>query len=183
MTWRDDGLETEVKIRISAAQVPELRRRFRESDCPIVHARAREENYLFDFSDGRLQKQGCALRLRLFGEGGILTFKGVARPDPLFKTRPELESEVTDPASLRLILESLGLAVSFKYEKYREIYRTATSRGTVFLCLDETPVGTFVELEGPEDGILESARRFGWESHQFIRKSYTELYREGPAES
>ena len=55
---------------------------------------------------------------------------------------------------LQKILEELGLHVWFRYEKYREEF----SADDVVIAVDETPVGMFVEIEGGEDAIHETAR-------------------------
>jgi len=41
--------------------------------------------------------------------------------------------------------------------------------------LDETPLGCFVELEGPPEEIDSAAQRLGFTPDQYIRESYREL--------
>jgi adenylate cyclase class 2 len=44
--------------------------------------------------------------------------------------------------------------------------------------LDETPVGTFVELEGPIPAIDRAAAALGFSKKDYIAKSYLQLYLE-----
>jgi len=44
--------------------------------------------------------------------------------------------------------------------------------------LDETPIGTFVELEGPADAIDRAATELGFSRHDYVLKSYLVLYME-----
>ena len=44
------------------------------------------------------------------------------------------------------------------------------------VCLDQTPVGCFIEIEGSAEGIKYLAAHFGWT--EFITKSYVDLYLE-----
>ena len=62
--------------------------------------------------------------------------------------------------------------VWFRYEKYREEY----AAGNVTVALDETPVGTFVEIEGDEHGILTITRALGRTPDDFILSSYRRLF-------
>ena len=48
-----------------------------------------------------------------------------------------------------LACSKLGFRVWFRYEKYREEF----AHEDVTIAIDETPVGTFVEIEGSEQGI------------------------------
>ena len=176
------GLETEVKIRVDEASLVEIRARLSELGSRPLAKRAKEENLLFDFSDRRLEREGCALRLRAYGEESLLTFKGKARADSRLKEREEIETLVSDGSATRELLCSLGLGVSFRYAKYREIHELGLSGEKVVFCLDETPVGTFVEIEGPEAAIDEAAALFGWGSEVFVRTNYVELYRRGAEE-
>ncbi len=172
-------LETEIKIRIDKASLAEIRTRLSELGAQPLAKRAKEENLLFDFPDHRLEREGYALRLRAYGEESLLTFKGKARADSRVKEREEIETLVSDGSATRELLCALGLGVSFRYAKYREIHELSLSGKKVVFCLDETPVGTFVEIEGPEKAIDEAATIFGWGSDSFVRTNYVELYRKG----
>jgi adenylate cyclase class 2 len=48
--------------------------------------------------------------------------------------------------------------------------------GTV--TLDETPIGDFLELEGPSDWIDRTARDLGFSTSDYITSSYITLYME-----
>jgi adenylate cyclase, class 2 len=109
--------------------------------------------------------------VRADGPHSLLTFKGPVQPGPV-KIREELETVVADGALLHLILTRLGFQVWFRYQKYREEF----TRGDVIVAVDETPVGTFVEIEGPEPGIMATARAMGRTPAEFILDSYYRLF-------
>ena len=44
------------------------------------------------------------------------------------------------------------------------------------LVLDETPIGTFVELEGPGSAIDQAARALGFSPRDYVLKNYLVLY-------
>ena len=73
---------------------------------------------------------------------------------------------------LKHVLEELGLHVWFRYEKYREEYGAED----VTIALDETPVGTFVEIEGGDKGIHAMTRALGRSTADFILDSYRGLF-------
>jgi adenylate cyclase class 2 len=68
--------------------------------------------------------------------------------------------------------------VSFRYEKYREEYAAED----VTIALDETPVGTFVEVEGSEEGIHLMTQSLGRTPDDFITDSYRRLFMEHRSE-
>ncbi len=85
-----------------------------------------------------------------------------------------------DGKRLRQILESLGLREVFRYEKYRTIFRRRGKRAkghASVLVYDETPIGDYAELEGPERWIDEVARQLGFLRDEYITASYGALYR------
>jgi adenylate cyclase class 2 len=106
-------------------------------------------------------------------EGGksLLTYKGPVLPG-LVKIRDELETVVADGEVLLAVLEQLGLHVWFRYEKFREEF----SADDVVMAVDDTPVGTFVELEGGEAAIHATARALGKTLDDYITDSYRFLY-------
>jgi adenylate cyclase class 2 len=88
------------------------------------------------------------------------------------KSRPEVEVGVGDGALTRTLLELLGYQRVFRYQKYREVWRWRD----VEIVLDETPVGPFLEIEGPVDTIHAAARALGRGPDEYIRESYVALF-------
>jgi adenylate cyclase class 2 len=169
--------ETEIKLAVRDAK--EIRWRLRESGFRPILARQFESNYLFDFPDQRLRKSRCLLRLRFAGDQGLLTYKGAPLRSRDYKIRREIETNVEDGHRLREILLHLGLREVFCYEKFRTTY---TPRGksdvadAPHLVFDETPIGDFLELEGPQRWIDEVARQLGYSRRDYITDSYGALY-------
>lgn len=125
-----------------------------------------------------LTYKGPAVREHAAGEDmarGESHFERVSR----HKVREEVEVEVADVSSLRQILEALGLRGWFRYEKYRTTFRLAASARwarELLIELDETPLGVFVELEGPAEAIDRAAGLLGFTPRDYITKSYLALY-------
>lgn len=186
--------EIEVKLRVKDPAA--LRRRLARLKLRLAPAgRVHEHNTLFDTPQGGLAKHGQLLRIRQEALPGkpagardaILTYKGPAVPaagqhrpgESRYKIREELEAAVPDPEGLRLILERLGLRGWFQYEKYRSSYRPpAILAWAVGLQveLDETPIGVFLELEGPPEAIDRAAALLGYSTSDYITESYLKLY-------
>ena len=61
----------------------------------------------------------------------------------------------------------------FRYQKYREEF----ALDDVIVAVDETPVGTFVEIEGGDAGIAEMAEALGRGPADYLLDSYRRLYR------
>ncbi len=193
--------EVEVKLRV--ADLAALRRRLARLGLrPKPSGRVYERNILFDTPQGGLAKHGQLLRVRreaLSSDSrraareahreAILTYKGPAEnaapadaaPGGRYKVRQELEVGIADPEQLGRILEALGLRGWFRYEKYRTGYQLPDSfrwAAGLQIELDETPIGTFVELEGPPPAIDRAAKLLGYSPADYITKSYLALYLE-----
>jgi adenylate cyclase class 2 len=111
------------------------------------------------------------LRVRAEEGRGVLTFKGPVQPSTM-KVREEIETEAGDAGILMAILGRLGLRPWFRYEKYREEF----SGSEVVIAVDETPIGTFVELEGSELGVTQAARALGRGPEGYVTESYRGLF-------
>ncbi len=169
---------------------------------PRVH----ESNLLFDTPDGGLAKHGQLLRIRTETAAplkkktaaktptrSLLTFK--SPPESLaigtptrqstahgrYKIREETELVIADAPALQKIFEGLGLRGWFRYEKYRTTYKLPArhkwGRG-LLIEIDETPIGTYMELEGPGEAIDRAARELGYAPTAYIQKNYLVLYLE-----
>lgn len=140
----------------------------------VVQPRAFEANEIFDTPERALRAQRRLLRLREFAGAATFTYKGTPETGH-YKSREELETEVSDPGALRQILERLGLQLCFRYEKYRTIYqRSGEAAGLV--VLDETPIGMWLELEGQPQWIDDTAALLGFTVQQYVTESYGGLW-------
>ena len=89
------------------------------------------------------------------------------------KMREEHETVVADgDVAARPSSKALGLHVWFRYEKYREEFAAED----VVIAIDETPVGVFVEIEGGEAHIHDTARALGRTPDDYITDSYRMLF-------
>jgi adenylate cyclase class 2 len=163
------ALEREIKLRFDRAD--DARARVVALGATPLRCRRLQEDCLLDTDDEQLRRQRSVLRIRNEGGKSLLTFKGPVQPGRL-KVREEHETVVADGDALRSILESLGLHIWFRYQKYREEYAAED----VVIAIDETPVGTFVEIEGGEARIHETARALGRSPDDYITDSYRMLF-------
>jgi adenylate cyclase class 2 len=145
--------------------------RLRTAGAREVMARTFEDNVLFDFTDRRLTASGRMLRLRRCGGTSLLTFKAPVAGEHRHKMKIEYETAVADPEALRSVLLGLGFEVLYRYQKYRATYRLEAVEAAV----DETPLGTFVELEGAPNDVDRAAAALGVAPPDYIRATYREL--------
>ncbi len=163
------GREIEIKLAIPSASGG--RALLRRAGFRLSRRRTLEKNAVFDTPEGTLYRGGCVLRVRSAGGSATLTFKG--RPvASKHKTREEIETEVRDSSAMGFVLERLGFRPVFRYEKYR----TEFSRSGGEAMLDETPIGVYLELEGPPRWIDRAARDLGFTEDQYITASYASLH-------
>ena len=111
------------------------------------------------------------LRVRVESGKSFLTFKGPVQPS-MMKLREELETVVCDGEVLLDMLGQLGFHVWFRYQKYREEF----ALDDVIVAVDETPVGTFVEIEGGADAIAAMTDALGRTPADYLLDSYRGLF-------
>jgi adenylate cyclase, class 2 len=194
--------ETEIKLKISDRLA--FRRALKRIGARLAapgSGRVHEENLIFDTPQGGLAKHGQLLRIRIetpdtHGKSRprnskqrvILTFKqpvagstGGHSGSRHYKVREEIELQVSEAAALTKIFEGLGMSGWFRYEKYRTTFQLPASKGWargLLIELDETPIGTFVELEGPAEAIDRAAQELGFSKTDYVSKNYLLLYME-----
>jgi adenylate cyclase class 2 len=162
-------VEREVKLLFGSADG--ARAAILAAGAAPLRSRRLQEDALFDTADGSLRRRGCTLRVRTESGHSQITFKGPVQAAAM-KLRDEYETPVGDGETLIEILEALALRVWFRYQKYREEF-AATD---VTIALDETPVGTFVEIEGGEEAIIAMTYALGRTPADFILDSYYRLF-------
>src|SRR5215471_10199498 len=161
-------LEREIKLRFP--DVETARAAVLETGATPLRGRRLQEDCLLDTPDDNLRRRRCVLRVRVESGKSYLTFKGPVQPSTV-KVREELETVVADGPVLIHVLEELGFRAWFRYEKYREEF----ALDEVIIAIDETPVGTFVEIEGGQRGITEVAVALGRGPSDYLLDSYRRL--------
>ena len=170
-------LETEIKLPVSDHE--RVENRLAQLGLKVIRPRHFESNYLFDFPDLRLCKSGRLLRVRFAAGENLLTFKAPPLRGRRFARRREIETRVEDGMLLRQVLENLELEVVFTYEKYRTVFAPgahASLRASPQVAYDETPIGDYLELEGPAKWIDRVAGRLGHSPRDYITATYLALY-------
>ena len=134
----------EIEIKFRVADVRTLGRKLRAAGFRLVTPRTHEINTLYDLPGELLRARKELLRIRKYGSEWTLTHKSSGRIGR-HSSRLELETSVSDGRKMDLILQALGYAPSYRYEKFRAEW----SDGTGQVVVDETPFGNFCEIEGP----------------------------------
>jgi adenylate cyclase, class 2 len=198
-------MATEIEIKLAIRDGKGLQRALKRLGAKPANPKAprmHEMNVIFDTPDGGLAKHGQLLRIRTetpaqakkgskskIPARTLLTFKsppeelaiGYVGPggDRRHKVREEIETELTDGATMQRIFEGLGLRGWFRYEKFRTTYvlpkRHGWAKG-LLIEVDETPIGTFVELEGQAMAIDRAAKELGYSTRDYVLKNYLVLY-------
>ena len=163
-------LEREIKLVFPDAD--EARRAILAAGAEPLRGRRLQEDCLLDTADDSLFRRRCVLRVRMESGKTLLTFKGPVQQASSMKLREELETIVGDGLLLLRVLEELGFHVWFRYQKYREEF----AHEDVTIALDETPVGTFVEIEGSEGGIHAMAAALARQPADYLLDSYRGLF-------
>ncbi len=165
---------TEVEVKIPLADRTSVGKRLEAAGFKVSVPRRFESNALYDTDDQSLREKGMLFRLRELGDEAILTWKGPGQPG-VHKSRPELETSIGSAETFRHILEQLGYGLKFRYEKYRVEYVDGISQDGV-VTMDETPIGDFLEIEGPAEWIDSTAARLGFSEKDYVVDSYGKLY-------
>jgi adenylate cyclase class 2 len=142
-----------------------------EAGATPLRERRLQNDCLLDRKTEPLGDNHCTLRVRFDGDCSRVTFKGAPAPGSM-KVREEIETTVGDGKLLLQLLERIGFRVWFRYQKYREEFR----RGDLVIAVDESPIGTFVELEGDEEDILAMATTLERPVSDFVLDSYRALF-------
>jgi adenylate cyclase, class 2 len=161
--------EIEIKFRIDDVQA--LNRRLRKSGFRLVTPGTHEMNTLYDLAGQVLRKRGELLRLRRYGPEWLLTHKAKGKAGR-HKTRVETETKVADGVKMEAILRALKFAPTFRYEKFRAEW----SDGKGHVVVDETPIGTLGEIEGPSRWIDRTAQALQIPRRDYITATYSELF-------
>jgi adenylate cyclase class 2 len=168
----DTPTSVEIELKIPVRDLDPTRHALESAGAELLHPSEAELNLLLDNPARELTAADRVLRLRRIGGRQLLTLKGPAAYHGLIREREELELEVDDVDTLASVFEELGFYSVFRYEKERESWRL----GQVTVALDHTPMGDFVEVEGPTGELHAVASRIGLDPETAVRGSYVSLW-------
>jgi adenylate cyclase, class 2 len=186
----------EIEIKLRVLDPAAIRRRLGRLRARKISPRTHEFNTLYDTPRLDLKRRGQLIRIRIEQPASIfwkrrtndenipaiLTYKGpipfsrhASKANSHFKIRDEEEVSVAGANELAAILRAMGLHPAFRYEKFRTTYALPGIRG-LKIELDETPVGIYLELEGPVAAIARAARLLGYARKDYLTETYGSLY-------
>jgi adenylate cyclase class 2 len=143
-----------------------------------------EHNTLYDTAARDLRASRQLLRIRQYGSICTLTHKRKPdEQDPVdttrYKVRIETETIVSEGPALEAIFQQLGYIPVFTYQKYRSEWSHAAGQHNeliAHLVIDETPIGTYAELEGPTAWIDQALADLGIDPATCLTDSYGKLF-------
>lgn len=107
----------------------------------------------FDFPDRRLKKKQELIRIRLSSKPCI-TYKSKKDENSEFKSREELETEISDSECAIAIFEKLGFVRIRHIEKMRKSFFLGEAK----IEIDEYPdIPALIEIEGESEDIVKNA--------------------------
>jgi adenylate cyclase class 2 len=169
-------MSQEIEIKFRVPDLRALARRLRAAGFRETTPRTHEMNTLYDLPGEELRARKELLRLREYGKEWTLTHKAGKRTGR-HSSREELETGVTYGRQMDLILRALGYLPWFRYEKFRAEW--TDGKGQV--VVDETPIGSFCEIEGAPRWIDATAKKLGVSRAHYITKNYAGLFLEWKA--
>ncbi len=164
-------IETEVKFFIPDPD--EIIKRI-ESNSGLKVDETNEVNLCLDTTNHDIRRRRSLLRIRICDDNTKLTYK---KPPPPGKTEckrlVEYETMIGDAEAILLIFKEMGYFVDTRYDKHRTTYR----KNNVLICIDKTPFGCFLEIEGTEKEIKKEANALGLAWEKRIVANYLAIFK------
>jgi adenylate cyclase, class 2 len=174
----------EIELKFPVSDPESLQTRLAQLGFHLDTPRTFEHNTLYDTPARDLRARREILRIRQYGPLCTVTHKRQPdQQDPVditrYKVRIETETAVAEGAALAEIFRQLGYTPAFIYEKYRTEWSHPTEPGSpdiAHLVIDETPIGNYVELEGPTDWIDQTLAKLAIDPSTCLTDSYGKLF-------
>ena len=171
------AIETEIKFHVDNAVA--LESQLAAIGFHLDTPRSFESNTLYDTPARDLRSRRELVRIRNYNGVWLLTHKRVPDTESgsnldsgRHKHRIETETILSDGQALAEVFASIRMIPVFRYEKWR----TEWSDEQGHCVIDETPLGTFAELEGPDDWIDQITQQLGISPESQLTISYGRLF-------
>jgi adenylate cyclase, class 2 len=175
---------SEIELKFPVPDPEALQTRLSQLGFHLVTPRTFEHNTLYDTPNRDLRARKQILRLRQYGSLCTLTHKRLPdQQDPVdttrYKIRVETETIVAECAAMDEIFKQMGYLPAFIYEKYRTEWSHSADPSAeipAHLVIDETPIGTYAELEGPTAWIDQTLVALNIDPATCLTDSYGKLF-------
>ncbi|WP_348270107.1 class IV adenylate cyclase [Edaphobacter paludis] len=168
----------EIELKFPLSDPAALQARLPQLGFRLDTPRTFEHNTLYDTATRDLRAQTQLLRIRQYGDLCTVTHKRMPDQTPSetrYKVRIETETTVADGHALSEIFQQLGYVPVFTYEKFRTEWSHTTEK-SAHLVIDETPIGNYVELEGPPEWIDRTIAELNIDPATCLTDSYGKLF-------
>ncbi len=168
----------EIELKFPLSDPSALQSRLPQFGFHLDTPRTFEHNTLYDTATRDLRAQKQILRIRQYGDLCTVTHKRMpdqAPSETRYKIRIETETTVADCHALAEIFQQLGYSPVFIYEKFRTEWSHTIER-SAHLVIDETPIGNYVELEGPPAWIDRTIAELKIDPATCLTDSYGKLF-------
>ncbi|HVR43195.1 MAG TPA: class IV adenylate cyclase [Thermoanaerobaculia bacterium] len=163
----------EIEVKFALTDRPAMVERIVAAGGEQLYPETFEDNIVLD-RRGELRTRGALLRVRKFGRYVLATYKGPVAFDGAIKFREEVQTGLESFERAIALFDAVGFKPVFRYQKFREVWRVSEAE----VVLDRTPIGEYLEIEGPAERIREIAGALGLSLDAAIRLSYADLYRQ-----
>jgi adenylate cyclase, class 2 len=175
---------SEIELKFPVPDPEALQTRLSQLGFHLVTPRTFEHNTLYDTPNRDLRARKQILRLRQYGSLCTVTHKRLPdQQDPVdttrYKIRVETETIVAECAAMDEIFKQMGYLPAFIYDKYRTEWSHSADPSaeiTAHLVIDETPIGTYAELEGPTSWIDQTLAALNIDPATCLTDSYGKLF-------
>jgi adenylate cyclase class 2 len=172
----------EIEIKLPVPDPAAFESRLLQLGFEIQTPRTFEHNTLYDTPGRDLRGRTEILRIRQYGNTYTVTHKRLSdQPSSIeptrYKVRIETETNVADGPTLAAIFEQLGYIPAFTYEKFRTEW-SHPGEPSAHVVVDETPIGTYAELEGPTAWIDRTLLDLQIDPATCLTDSYGKLFLE-----
>jgi len=162
------NIEKEIKIKVR--DLVKISEKLKQKKAKFMGT-AFQRTVRFDTESCDLEKNKTFIRVRSGFDNVVTLKKKIKTNDNVFE-RVELETEVSDIEIMREIFHNLGYTREFVMEKYR----TNWEYNETVISFDEMPFGLYVEIEGEEKKIFETADELGLDLSNKITVTYWDLF-------
>lgn len=169
-------MQTEIEVKFLNINHDVIRAKLKKLGAVCEQPMRLMRRAIFDFPDGRFQKNNHSQRLRVRDEGDKITVTYKQKNDTPYPY--EIETTVGSFDEMIKLFEAIGLvAVSFQESK-REIWRYKE----VEVVLDEWPwLEPYIEIEGADEPTIQNAAKelgYDWKNAEFgsVDTAYRKQY-------